>query len=178
MITYVGLAGYKQSGKDTVANIIHKNCKHLYPYRVGFADALKEEVANACGVEVSYINEHKDNFRLILQGWGTNFRRELYGDNYWLIKMGMMLFNLSPHHQLVLIPDVRFPNEADFIRELNGEIWNVIRFQDSADKHPSEISLKDYKFDYVIKNTGSMETLELNVIKALEQRHIILCKPQ
>lgn len=160
----IGLAGFKHSGKDTVAEIISKHCSSLNPYRIGYADALKEEVSQATGCDIEYINANKDNFRLILQGWGTDYRRKLHGDDYWVRKLGNKLLHLNPKHHLVLIPDVRFKNEVDFIKQLNGQVWNVVRFLGTVDRHPSEIELADYKeFDSVIDNTGTLEQLETRV---------------
>lgn len=167
----IGLAGFKHSGKDEVAKIISKYCHQLNPHRIGYADALKEEVAQAVGVDIEYINQHKDNFRLILQGWGTDFRRKLHGDDYWIRKLGNKLLHTPYTCQLVLIPDVRFHNEVSFIKELNGQVWNVVRFLGTDDRHTSETELVDYhKFDSVIDNTGTLEQLELRVKIALHQR--------
>lgn len=158
----IGLAGLKKSGKDEVCSIISKHCKHTY--RLGFADALKEEIGQAVGQEIDYINSHKDNFRLIMQGWGTDFRRKLHGDDYWVRKLGNKLLHLSNTYQLIIIPDVRFQNEVNFIKALNGEVWNVVRFPGTTDAHPSETELINYdKFDCVVDNTGTLEQLEVRV---------------
>jgi len=78
-----------------------------------------------------------------------------------------------------IITDLRFENEAEFIKKRGGIVIRVNRDRFSyksdlpesaspiehAEKgkelhyHPSETSLDDYEFDYVIDNNGSIEEL-------------------
>lgn len=69
-----------------------------------------------------------------------------------------------------IIPDVRFPNEADRIHELGGEVWLVDaekRVGHNGDGHSSEAGLPAEKIDRVIDNNGTFEELELNVFEAM-----------
>lgn len=80
-----------------------------------------------------------------------------------------------------IITDVRFPNEAQAIKERDGVIIRVnrgfdnlqigdnqIRIQiDPTTLHPSETSLDDWKFDYTIDNNGTIDELQKNVRKLL-----------
>lgn len=64
--------------------------------------------------------------------------------------------------KIVVIKDVRFENEADFIRSHNGNIWHVKR--DNAAKvisHSSERGIEIKQGDIVINNNGSLMDLEL-----------------
>tara|TARA_R110002020_G_scaffold380110_1_gene591298 strand:+ start:38 stop:904 length:867 start_codon:yes stop_codon:yes gene_type:complete len=65
-----------------------------------------------------------------------------------------------------IITDVRFPNEAQAIKDRGGIVIRVNRLE--VDKfttnfpqtlHPSETALDDYEFDHVIDNNGSIEDL-------------------
>ena len=161
----LGLVGKKKVGKDEVYKIIKAA---LLPYevrRIGFADSLKEEVACATYTTINYINEHKDNFRLILQGWGTDFKRELQSKNYWIIKVANKIKELPDNICYVVFPDVRFLNEAAFIRELGGYIIRIDRPNNpdvlSPDLHPSEYELEKIQQDYTIINNGSLEDLKI-----------------
>ena len=144
----IGISGKKRAGKDTVADILY--VLHSNSVRYYFAQPLKLEVARACGVSVEYINEHKDNFRLILQGWGTNFRRELYDKNYWIKKMEVAISNLERYDN-ILIPDVRFKNEYVMVKSKGGIMIRVLGIS-QPDSHVSEIELDNEPFDYVIDN--------------------------
>lgn len=64
-------------------------------------------------------------------------------------------------NNIVIIKDVRFENEANFIRSHNGTIWHIKR--DNAAKvlsHSSEQGIEIKNSDIVIDNNGSLEDLK------------------
>lgn len=156
----LGISGKKQAGKDTLADFIAA----IYPgkiVKVGFATALKREVAQACNVSIQCIEENKSNFRKILQGWGTDFRRNMFGDDYWLRQMEDALVKYS-EADLAIIPDVRFVNEAMFVSQHNGILVRVNRFNQvpDGDTHESETQLDNWTdWDKVIKNDSGLTAL-------------------
>jgi len=167
---FIGISGKKKSGKDTVADIISTILPNCIKY--SFATELKKEVSRATGFSVKYIDEHKDNFRLVLQGWGTDFRRGIYGDTYWIKKMEEACEQFGMYEN-ILIPDVRFENEYDWIKSKNGIVIRVDRHMDFSDSHISETALDNYKFDHHIINDGTLEDLvvmveQLNLCKTKE----------
>ena len=155
--------------------------------RHSFAAALKTEVANAItaagGVERLLLSGFYDEFTYMshkfpewvtadaepdmsdpllpmgkhskmLQWWGTEFRREQCGANYWVREV---------HGQLIqginLITDVRFPNEAEFVKDMGGYTVNVTRLNKDGSiyadpsrpaDHASEIALDGYNWDFRI----------------------------
>jgi hypothetical protein len=60
-----------------------------------------------------------------------------------------------------IITDVRFPNEAQAIKDRGGIVIRINRPQliDRDFEHDSETALDDYEFDYVIENDGSLDEL-------------------
>lgn len=72
----------------------------------------------------------------------------------------------------VLIPDCRFPNEIDYLKEAGLDTVNlrVVRknfkspLTPEQQVHPSETALDDVEPDYYITNNGSMTDLKRNVI--------------
>lgn len=61
---------------------------------------------------------------------------------------------------VVVIKDIRYENEADFIRRQGGKIWHLSR--ESATKvnaHSSEIGIKIKQGDFVISNNGTLDQL-------------------
>lgn len=169
----IGLAGKKGSGKNTVANIIKYLCPNMKCAQLAFADSLKEEVSCATGKPIRYIEENKGNFRLILQGWGTDFRRKLFGDDYWTNKLLVKISRLDESVGLIIITDVRFINEYKLIHELGGKVWRVNRMAEQ-DQHSSETELDNSIFDVEIDNTDSMSKLEYNVKFHLQRQKILL----
>ena len=164
----IGLSGKKRSGKDTVADIV---C-NMYPSTIkyAFASPLKLEVATATGFSLKYIEEHKSNFRLILQGWGTDFRREIYGKDYWIRKMEEALKLILSTHEHVVIPDVRFLNEYEFVKSLGGVMIRIERAVDYSDTHVSENELDHTTFDHVIVNDGT----ERDLVDKIKQLKLIV----
>jgi hypothetical protein len=157
-MTLIGISGKKYSGKDSVFNFIRQLYTPLLKVeRIGFADALKEEVAREFKVTLEYLEEHKADFRLMLQAWG-NGKRDIIDRNYWINKVVVEL-NYT-HADIIVIPDVRYKNEADIINTLGGHLLRVNRMNGhTTDSHPSEIDLDDYKFQHVIQNDGTLDDL-------------------
>lgn len=164
----IGISGKKQSGKDTVCDILIRQLAPARCIRIAFADALKLEVAQACKVTVPYINEHKQNFRLILQGWGTEYRRQLYGEQYWTMMYLKKILSLGDAYDYVITPDVRFKNEYECIHEIGYPVIRVCRMSDGElDTHASENDLDSMSFAAIIDNNNSLSVLEQQVIKIL-----------
>ena len=171
MMIVIGISGKKKCGKSLMADYI----RTIFPDRahiVSFADALKQEVALAAGVDVKYINDHKDDFRLILQGWGTNFRRRHCGEDYWIKRLYKSCIDISVKSPdaIILIPDVRFRNEAAAILNIKGMLVRINRNEcDIDDQHPSEVELDSWtRYDYIINNDGTIEDFKQEINKAIE----------
>lgn len=178
MTIVVGFCGEKQCGKDTVASMLLDiaSKQGILGMRRGMADPLKEEIAHEfapkLGVSSSEILRQmhtpgeKERWRLIMQWWGTEFRR--YEDkDYWVNKMLVWLSSYSRVGELVAIPDIRFANELDMLnnRLLRGYSVLVTRgpFKND-DAHSSEQEWKSYnKYNVVISNEGSLQDLQYKV---------------
>lgn len=162
----IGVIGEMKSGKDT----FYECLRHIHSgfRRYAFADPLKEEVAVACGVTVGEINQNKDRFRLILQWWGTEFRRH-NDERYWIRQLENRLnrdrYNYS--HFTPVITDVRFPNEAAFVKQRGGILvrvkrplswWRQVLRKLGFDRkgHASEWMLREYPADVEILNDGTL----------------------
>jgi hypothetical protein len=59
---------------------------------------------------------------------------------------------------VVVIADVRFPNEAEWIRAQGGEVWRIVREPATqAAAHASEQGIPPELIDRTIDNTGTPE---------------------
>lgn len=175
MITIIGISGKKLSGKDTLCKALLDNAD-VKGLRIGFADALKEEVSRACNVSKSHIEQHKSRFRPILQWWGTDYRRHYNGPEYWvdqaLIKIDTAC---NDGYELIIIPDVRFLSEAKPLYDLGAHLIRVARPNTTEDNHPSETELDNYKhFHYTVLNRGTIMDLEKEARTILKQVNIPL----
>ena len=80
--------------------------------------------------------------------------------------MNRMRRQLSQHRlaDYIFVTDVRFPNEAELIRENGGVVVRVDRgdyiADENANKHSTETVMDNYKFDVVIRNNGDLKQLE------------------
>ena len=62
--------------------------------------------------------------------------------------------------EIIVIKDIRFENEADYLRHHRGQIWHVVRHNvEKVNPHSSELGIKIQSNDIVIDNNGSLEQL-------------------
>jgi len=160
MIKLVGISGKKHSGKDTMAQAFITTLSDIKVIRMAFADPLKDEVCKACGVTREFLEANKSLFRPILQWWGTEFRRKLFGENYWIDRtFERIAVSVA---DVVLITDMRFKNEMAAVEKWPaGVTIRIERIgQDVKDPHPSEVDLDDATFDYKLSNVSDLSTFE------------------
>lgn len=162
----IGISGRAGSGKDEVTK--HLRVRFPSSERMAFADPLKDEVCSALRIKRDELESHKTLYRPLLQWWGTEYRRTLSGDDYW-IKQWMKQV-LKFEGELVVVPDVRFENEAQMISDCGGFLWRVVRTErTSCPEHRSETELDGYtKFDFTIINDRNISWLQQQVDMGLE----------
>lgn len=136
-----------------------------------FADKLKECASTILGVPrfMFESGEFKESFtslplsnkegepmtnREFLQYFGTEVGRNIDKD-LW-IKALMYSYGRDKESHWI-IPDVRFPNEADAIRNAGGVLWKIERDGSGAGNHISEKLIDDIKVDVVIENNLDMK---------------------
>jgi hypothetical protein len=160
----VGIGYKKHSGKDTLAKYIGDELNRRLVKNIAminFADQLKLEVSFAIGIPVHEMEANKDVFRPILQWWGTEFKRKfMNNDDHWINAMDDHLSNFKDV-SIALIADVRFPNEAEWIKSLGGKLIKITRPElNSIDTHASEIAMDNFSgWDMEVINDGSKEQL-------------------
>lgn len=173
----IGLAGYAQSGKDTVAHILIK--KYGFK-RVAFADKIREllyemdpPVPVGVGSEkhVVGLQNYVDIYgwdvakqhavvRSMLQNLGVGARK-VFGDEFWVAQALQQVH----FEENWVITDVRFTNEANRIKQYdNAQLWRVTRpGVEAVNSHVSEHDLDNYKEDVHLHNAGTLDELELLV---------------
>ena len=171
-VMLIGISGKKRTGKDTVgAMVVEWLNEHGFDAaQVAFADQLKDEVAEATGVNRRMQEMDKERWRPILQWWGVEFRRHYFGQDYWVSKMTQKL--LAMDEDLAVVTDVRFRDEADFIRDSGGFVVRVERETGLQDGHSSETDLDGYsEFQATLSNDGTLDDLEEKVYRFMSQMH-------
>ena len=97
--------------------------------------------------------------RIMMQTLGTEWGRALLPD-LWL---RVWQHELASDAHVVTVPDVRFDNEAELIREIGGTIVHVQR-KPTADMlavpaHASEAGIKRVKGDIIFRNDRGIEKM-------------------
>jgi hypothetical protein len=165
----IGLTGYAQSGKDTLASILVE--KYGYS-RIAFADKIREFLYGinpmvACS-PTGYLRDlvnlvgwdkakQEPQVRRLLQDLGIS-ARDLIAEDVWVTAA----LGSVDKSQRVVITDVRFENEAATIKLMGGQLWRVKRpGVEAVNSHVSETQLDGYKVDQIFVNSGSIQDLEL-----------------
>ena len=110
----------------------------------------------------NFIYTMKEKDTTLLQWWGTNIRRKEFDENYWTNALGETIKRLAEKEKMynyVIVPDIRFLNEVEFVKRYDGVVVRVIRTingepfvaKDRDPEHPSEVDLDKFEgWDFVI----------------------------
>lgn len=178
----IGVNGERGVGKDTFFKFLKKHSS-LNLERDAFADRLKVSAAAALGINedpIAWANDCKENLEIIvvrtdegdpnngviehslsgrqyLQFYGTEAHREVFDEDFWINQV----LDAPRTCDILVITDVRFPNEAEVIRKRGGVVWRVNRDMDrEADTHASEQRLPDNLVDMEIDNNARPRELD------------------
>lgn len=110
--------------------------------------------------------------RFVLQYWGTDYRRQLFGDGYWREQLKARM-KAQPDAKWV-VTDVRYPDEAQMLKGLSDRcrFVRVIRpsllgSQDEGSLHISERAMREYPVELELINEGKLEEFQERVRLAL-----------
>jgi len=159
----LGLVGKKQSGKNTVAEYIYRQATAASQpvIELAFADALKQDVADAFGILVSQLEERKNNpiVRHTLQWYGVDKRELEQEKSYWINKLADRLIEYKNADILLVVTDCRFLNEAEFLKIAGAKLVRIRRDGLPEDDHISETEQELIGCDYTISNHGTLGML-------------------
>ena len=164
----VGIAGLPHSGKDTVAQFI---LAKFGGYRYAFADPIVR-MLNA-GFQTDFRSEEwvankerpipmagNKSPRELRQLLGTEWGRNMVDKDLWITLAKAERIENGPG---MVIPDVRFPNEATFVRE-RGVLVHIDSPRGVVlNAHSSNVPLARLTDDLVIVNDGTLAELQQKV---------------
>ena len=142
-VKLIGIHGKAGAGKDTIAEYLIETYKNYYLQPL--AEPLKEAAAIAFGIPEDFfhnrdLKEVKNERwgkspREIAQYLGTEMFRQHFGPDFWIQRALVRINNLYvPEEEgeyqegdTVVIPDIRFQNEYEFIKANGGVMIHVTR---------------------------------------------------
>jgi hypothetical protein len=129
--TLIGLTGFATSGKDTFYKLCAEKIGPDICHRYAFADILKDEcdpfLLEHVGISAHTSDpEQKELIRPLLVTYGTHIRRKL-DQNCWINKLHKKIVKDNMHNSFLFITDVRFENEALWIKKSGGIVFNINR---------------------------------------------------
>jgi hypothetical protein len=174
----IGLTGYAGTGKDTVRSLLEQD--HDFD-GIAFADPIRDML----GVLLDSMEIPRDwmierdlkeqdipslgvSYRKMAQALGTEWGRALNSDLWLDIAAEKIRVCQQYGNPGVVISDVRFVNEAQWIKAQGGLIWKIIRPDvEPVREHVSEGLIASLPYDYVIDNCSTVENLAMAVDSAL-----------
>lgn len=173
----IGVAGKARSGKDTAARFL---IEEFGLVKYSFADPIKEAVKAMFGLTDEHVNGRLketplpyigESPRRIMQTLGTEWGRDMIRPDLWVMLAQQQWRSVQECAERtfnggMIVPDVRFEDEAEFIRSNGGLLIHIVR-PDAPQiaGHVSEAGVNvDHSRDVVIRNDGDLDDLKAGVI--------------
>jgi thymidylate kinase len=139
---------------------------------------IKKKIKKHYASRVDYFKyEEEMTARTLLQTLGTDCLRNNLHEDVWVNALFSEYKSPKMSEKYPsdwIITDVRFENEIKRIEELGGITIRINRINNSPiNAHPSETSLDDWNFKYIIDNNGTLEELEEKILNILKQEKLI-----
>lgn len=168
------ISGHAQNGKDTVAEMMaNKLAEDRKRVLVAhYADLLKY----ICRTYFGWNGEKDERGRHILQYVGTDVVRQKAPD-FWVDFIVSILTLFDSAWDYVIIPDSRFPNEIDKLKQEGFDVQHlrVVRphfispLTPEQQKHPSETALDDVIPDFTVLNDGTLADLDALITNYMKE---------
>lgn len=170
----IGIHGRAWAGKNRLADMM--NCHAL-----GFADPLYSALSAMFGIPESRLRDRSRKEEVIpwigksprelLQTLGTEWGRGLVRADIWLRVAEQRLERaMDAGFSRVAFADLRFDNEAEWIRERGGVIVWITRPGGAACReHVSEAGISPHLIDFTVANDGTLDDLRRRAIATLEE---------
>lgn len=174
----VGLTGKAHAGKDEAAFALVDRLAYV---RIALADPLKDAAAAMFGIDRrrfddSWAKEERDPYwgispRQMAQQLGTEAGRKVFGDDLWIKRATLTIrehISKTPGAVKVVVPDIRYDNEAEWIRRQGGIVIRITRpGVNGVSPHASENGVSDWLVDETVENDSTIEALSAKVRAAV-----------
>jgi len=134
---------------------------------IGIQESIYKRLDDLTFKSHNFYEEKTDITRALLQIYGTDIARCRFEEQFWVKRMAERI-NDDLVSDVIIVTDVRFPNELEDIHEFVDErriipirIERDMERNDIAKEHVSETALDDYEFfEYIIDNNSTLEDLQ------------------
>ena len=158
----IGIAGKAHAGKDTVAYLL-LSLIQVPSYIYHFADPIKQHLCDLLKLDIRYFNDttlkesvYKDEltYRMLMQNTGDSFKK-IFGEEVF-VNLANEYYESINSNSVLIIPDVRYEYEAEWIKNNSGIMIYVDNMNSSTtmfNSHSSESKTIDC--DIIIHNDKS-----------------------
>ena len=181
----IGICGLAGSGKDTLADILISILGEGKAVKYSFAYPIKR-IAEIFGFTKRQfsdrtLKESIDPFWGVTPRWfaqtvGTEMFRKLFREDVW-VRLAEK-FIKSNVDKIVIVPDVRFDNEAELIQRFDGTIFHISRKEaglvGESSKHASEKGISGHLITGSLLNNEGFDhlvDLDVNILKSNRYLH-------
>ena len=174
----IGLCGNAGTGKDSATEFLLHYPRSLRCTRFALADPIRE-IGKIFGFTMEQmtdrtLKEAMDDFwkvspRYFMQRVGTEMFRKQWRDDVWIELAHRRILDLSLPYEyevgfpkgligcrrIIFISDIRFPNEAEFVKKIGGYVVKIQRdgFSKTGENlHDSEKFIASIPQDVLIRN--------------------------
>lgn len=174
----IGLVGPIGSGKDTVGDLLWETYGFL---RTAFADPVRLAASAIYGVELPYFID-RDKKDSVIPYWGLTPRQMLRilgegvkaeGGQDTMVRRWLMTAQIFRSTDHIVVTDVRFPLEAQAVRQVGGTLVHLTRpgLKHSPEllSHISEQGLEFRPGDLRLSNDGTIAELLVKLDVILSQ---------
>lgn len=170
MALVIGVVGRKGSGKDTLADHVIRSSTTRRIDKMSMASPIKDACRILFDLSEDQLNGSlKEDIdkrwglspRRMFQWLGTDVFRERFDSSFWITHAEHRIRRIIKSHDVIIIPDIRFVNEAEMIMSFkNHMLIRVVRPDRKDDPHKSETDMDRIPaswIDHVITNDGSLD---------------------
>lgn len=164
----IGLSGPAGCGKDTAAAAMLACDNSLF--WTAFANSLKAGICTMFGLPTNIFSNRETKEKIIpeigksprqlAQIIGTECVRKMISEDAWLFVMKQFIEAAAKAGiDKLIITDVRFENEARFIREQGGTIIHIVRRDVTwnHEGHESERGIEIMPDDHMLTNNSTLD---------------------
>ena len=186
------MTGLARSGKDHAANYL---AKHMQLHKYAFAEPLKTMLKSVFGDHFhegdrsGICPETGKSYREMMQTLGTEWGRQLMDENVWVNLVDRRWREVETGEHLVMMPrdpgderagypsymakgmvlsDVRFDSEAQWIRDHGGMVIMIVRpgvEPVGVAGHASEKGVSRGLIDAFVSNEGSLHDFDMALLE-------------